>query len=428
MLEAALIAGHLRRGRVGPQPRRAAHARPRRRVRGRAGARGDDLGEPQPVPGQRDQVLRGRRPQAARRDRGARSRPSSTAILADGSAAAVGHRHRRRRAWSRARSTTTWSACSLAVEPDALHGLRVVVDCGNGAAFAAAPAGARPARRRGHRAQRRARRHRTSTTAAARPTRAGSSSRCAAPARTRGSRSTATRTGSSRSTSTVASSTATTSSRSPRSTCRPAAGCVGNAIATTVMANLGLRRALEPHGIDVIETPVGDRHVLAAMEEHDLVLGGEQSGHIIFRDHAVTGDGPLAGILLLEAMVRAGAPLSRARGRRHEVPAGPAQRAGARARGPRRRPTGSGPRCAAVEAELGDRRPRARAAVGHRAGGAGDGRGERRAMPSRPPTASPPPSRPRSAPRHDDRARRARVCCGCGVSTERNKRRRGGGR
>lgn len=84
----------------------------------------------------------------------------------------------------------------------------------------------------------------------------------------------------------------------------------GNAIATTVMANLGLRRALAAHDITVIETPVGDRHVLAAMEEHDLVLGGEQSGHLIFRDHAVTGDGPLAGILLLEAMVRSGRPLS----------------------------------------------------------------------------------------------------------------------
>jgi phosphoglucosamine mutase len=84
----------------------------------------------------------------------------------------------------------------------------------------------------------------------------------------------------------------------------------GDAIATTVMANLGLRRALAERDIRVVETPVGDRHVIAAMEEHDLVLGGEQSGHVIFRDHAVTGDGPLAGILLLDAMVRARLPLS----------------------------------------------------------------------------------------------------------------------
>src|SRR6478735_12483252 len=75
------------------------------------------------------------------------------------------------------------------------------------------------------------------------------------------------------------------------------------------MANLGLIRALEPHGIDVIVTPVGDRHVLAAMEDHDLVLGGEQSGHVIAAAHAVTGDGPLTGILLLEAMERSGRPL-----------------------------------------------------------------------------------------------------------------------
>ncbi len=84
----------------------------------------------------------------------------------------------------------------------------------------------------------------------------------------------------------------------------------GGAIATTVMANLGLRRALAARDITVVETPVGDRNVLAAMEEHDLVLGGEQSGHVIFRDYTVTGDGPLAGILLLDAMARAGVPLS----------------------------------------------------------------------------------------------------------------------
>jgi phosphoglucosamine mutase len=81
------------------------------------------------------------------------------------------------------------------------------------------------------------------------------------------------------------------------------------ALATTVMANLGLTRALAAKGIGVVITPVGDRHVLAAMEQHDLVLGGEQSGHVIASDHAVTGDGPLTGILLIDAMVRAGRPL-----------------------------------------------------------------------------------------------------------------------
>ncbi len=82
-----------------------------------------------------------------------------------------------------------------------------------------------------------------------------------------------------------------------------------HAIATTVMANLGLTRALTPLGIDVVVTPVGDRHVIAAMEDHDLVLGGEQSGHVITLEHSVTGDGPLTGILLLDAMVRSGRSL-----------------------------------------------------------------------------------------------------------------------
>ncbi len=83
-----------------------------------------------------------------------------------------------------------------------------------------------------------------------------------------------------------------------------------DAIATTVMANLGLMRALEPRGIDVIVTPVGDRHVIAAMEDHDLVLGGEQSGHIIESEYSVTGDGPLTAILLVDAMVRSGRSLA----------------------------------------------------------------------------------------------------------------------
>lgn len=83
-----------------------------------------------------------------------------------------------------------------------------------------------------------------------------------------------------------------------------------DAIATTVMANLGLMRALEPRGIDVIVTPVGDRHVIAAMEDHDLVLGGEQSGHIIESEYSVTGDGPLTAILLIDAMVRSGRSLA----------------------------------------------------------------------------------------------------------------------
>ena len=69
-------------------------------------------------------------------------------------------------------------------------------------------------------------------------------------------------------------------------------------VAVTVMSNLGLLRLLDERGTRVVTTPVGDRYVLEALREHDGVLGGEQSGHIIYlRDH-VTGDG-LAGALLL---------------------------------------------------------------------------------------------------------------------------------
>jgi phosphoglucosamine mutase len=83
-----------------------------------------------------------------------------------------------------------------------------------------------------------------------------------------------------------------------------------DAVAVTVMSNLGLRRALHAGGIKVVETPVGDRNVLVALDEHDLVLGGEQSGHIVFREHATTGDGLLTGLVLLDLVKRSGHPLS----------------------------------------------------------------------------------------------------------------------
>jgi len=84
----------------------------------------------------------------------------------------------------------------------------------------------------------------------------------------------------------------------------------GRAVVGTVMANLGLRRALADAGIGFVETPVGDRAVLDAMAREKLVLGGEQSGHIIFSEHATTGDGLLTGLVLLDLVVRAGRPLS----------------------------------------------------------------------------------------------------------------------
>ncbi|MGB2952535.1 MAG: phosphoglucosamine mutase [Gaiellaceae bacterium] len=73
-------------------------------------------------------------------------------------------------------------------------------------------------------------------------------------------------------------------------------------VAVTVMTNLGLHRLLAEHGIDVVTTDVGDRYVLEALREHQGVLGGEQSGHIIYlRDH-VTGDGLAAALLLCAAL------------------------------------------------------------------------------------------------------------------------------
>jgi phosphoglucosamine mutase len=78
----------------------------------------------------------------------------------------------------------------------------------------------------------------------------------------------------------------------------------GDAVVTTVMSNLGLKRALTPYGIELIETPVGDRNVLDELERRNLVIGGEQSGHVINTMHSTTGDGTLTGILLLDTMVR----------------------------------------------------------------------------------------------------------------------------
>ena len=83
----------------------------------------------------------------------------------------------------------------------------------------------------------------------------------------------------------------------------------GSTVVTTVMANLGFRKAMAEAGIKVVEVPVGDRYVLEAMREGQFVLGGEQSGHLILLDHATTGDGLLTGLQLLAVMARTGRPL-----------------------------------------------------------------------------------------------------------------------
>jgi phosphoglucosamine mutase len=93
---------------------------------------------------------------------------------------------------------------------------------------------------------------------------------------------------------------------------RLAAGTLrNNLLVVTVLSNGGLDRAVQDAGGRVLRTPVGDRHVLEAMEKADATLGGEQSGHIIFRERATTGDGLLTAIELVKSMRREGvAPLS----------------------------------------------------------------------------------------------------------------------
>ncbi len=84
----------------------------------------------------------------------------------------------------------------------------------------------------------------------------------------------------------------------------------GDTVVATVMSNLGFRHAMRGAGIDVVETPVGDRNLIAAMLDGKYVLGGEQSGHIIMLDHSTTGDGLLTGLHLLAEVARQGRPLA----------------------------------------------------------------------------------------------------------------------
>ncbi|HEY7263988.1 MAG TPA: phosphoglucosamine mutase [Trebonia sp.] len=86
----------------------------------------------------------------------------------------------------------------------------------------------------------------------------------------------------------------------------------GGAVVVTVMSNLGFHDAMREAGITVIQTPVGDKYVYAAMRDGGYVLGGEQSGHIIQMGHATTGDGVLTGLHLLAAVSRDGVPVSAA--------------------------------------------------------------------------------------------------------------------
>ncbi len=94
----------------------------------------------------------------------------------------------------------------------------------------------------------------------------------------------------------------------------------GGCVVSTVMANLGLERALGALGLGMVRTAVGDRHVLEEMRRRGANLGGEQSGHVIFLDHARTGDGLLTALQLLRVMRDSGRPLAELAGAVQKCP------------------------------------------------------------------------------------------------------------
>lgn len=92
---------------------------------------------------------------------------------------------------------------------------------------------------------------------------------------------------------------------------RREAGLPGSdVLVATVMSNLGLHHAMSAAGVRVLQTAVGDRYVLEAMIAGDHRLGGEQSGHVVLRDHATTGDGLLTALQVMNRVARSGRPLA----------------------------------------------------------------------------------------------------------------------
>jgi len=98
------------------------------------------------------------------------------------------------------------------------------------------------------------------------------------------------------------------------------AGTLGTGLVVTSMSNLGLHRALAKENVEVVEVDVGDRNVLRALEDRAWNFGGEQSGHLIFRELSPTGDGLLTGLLLSELVVRRGALSAQAKAAWRRVP------------------------------------------------------------------------------------------------------------
>ena len=84
----------------------------------------------------------------------------------------------------------------------------------------------------------------------------------------------------------------------------------GDTVVVTVMTNLGFKLAMRDAGVNVVETKVGDRYVLESIEENGYTLGGEQSGHLILREYATTGDGTLAAVVIADLIARTAKPLA----------------------------------------------------------------------------------------------------------------------
>ena len=147
----------------------------------------------------------------------------------------------------------------------------------------------------------------------------------------------------------------------------------GGGVVGTVMSNYGLELALKKAGIALERAPVGDRYVVEAMQRGGYVLGGEQSGHIVFFGHQTTGDGIITALQVLAVMQRTGRTLSKLAGGDDALSADPAQRADrATRRGGRRARDRQGHRAGGGEAQ--GPGPGAGSPVGHRVQGAGHGR------------------------------------------------------
>ena len=302
--------GGLRRrglgGRRRRRPRRAADARRRRALRPRRRRRGRRLGLAQPLRRQRAQ---GPRRAAARSSTWRSSRRSSATSPLRAAPHDRGPPDRaRRRARSRvddAAHAGTSRGCCSAADDDVAR---------------------RPARRRRLR-ERRGERHRaggasaplgaTVTTIGDEPDgcnindKVGSTApagarrrRGGAPARTSASPRRGRRPVHRGRRRRAACSTATGCSRCSPPSAR-AAGTLGGGVVVTVMSNLGLHHAMRDAGIEVVEVPVGDRHVAEALERTGWPLGGEQSGHVVFADRATTGDGDADGAAARPARRRA---------------------------------------------------------------------------------------------------------------------------